>query len=175
MAMFGRLGLAKEAVVGPVTRFIASQNIWFFTLFSVFVDYYVFLVLPLSLIVFYKKFGRRRVTSLVLSLLLLYLAVPYLKVTFGQSRPCNEYLKTACPMDYSFPSGHTAVAFVFAFLSLGTVAFPFYYISAFLIAVSRVYMGVHFLNDVVGGMVVGIFSYLVSEKVIDACLRYAGG
>ena len=174
MATLGRLGFAKE-VIGPITRFIASQNIWFFTLFSVFVDYYVFLALPLSLIVFYKKLGRRRVASLVLSLLLLYLAVPYLKVTFGRSRPCDEYLKTACPTDYSFPSGHAAVAFAFAFLSLGTVAFPFYYISAFLIALSRVYMGVHFLNDIVGGMVVGIFSYLVSEKVIDACLRYAGG
>jgi len=174
MATLGRLGFAKE-VIGPITRFIASQNIWFFTLFSVFVDYYVFLALPLSLIVFYKKLGRRMVASLVLSLLLLYLAVPYLKVTFGQSRPCNEYVKTACPTDYSFPSGHTAVAFAFAFLSLGTVAFPFYYISAFLIALSRIYLGIHFLNDVVGGIVIGIFSYLVSEKVIDACLRYAEG
>jgi len=174
MATLGRL-VAKEVVVGPITGFIASQNIWLFTLFSIFVDYYVFLVLPVSLIFFYKKLGRKRVAALVLSLLLLYLAVPYLKAAFGQSRPCNEYLKMACPADYSFPSGHAAVAFAFAFLSLGTIAFPFYYISAFLIAVSRIYMGVHFLNDIVGGMVLGIFSYLVSEKVIDACLRYAGG
>ena len=174
MATLGRLGFEK-VVVGAVTRFIASQDIWLFTLFSIFVDYYVFLVLPISLVFFYKKLGRKRMASLILSLLLLYLAVPYLKGMFGQSRPCNEYLKTACPEDYSFPSGHSAVAFAFAFLSLGTIAFPFYYISAFLIALSRIYLGIHFLNDVVGGIVIGIFSYLLSEKVIDACLRYAEG
>jgi len=175
MATFTELGFGKEAVMDPLTRFIASQNIGVFTVFSLFADYYLYIILPLSLILFYKRFGRKKVASLVLGLLLLYLSVPYLKELFHQSRPCNELLKVSCPMDYSFPSGHTAVAFAFAFFSIGTAAFPFYYMSAFLIAVSRVYLGVHVFNDVVGGVVIGIFSYFVSEKVVESCLRYAGG
>jgi undecaprenyl-diphosphatase len=175
MAIVTALGAAASMATGPITNFIASQNIEVFTTFSLFADQYLYIVLPASLIIFYKKLGRRKIASLVLCMLLLYLSVTYLKTFFHQSRPCNEYTKISCPEDYSFPSGHAAVAFAFAFFSVGTVAFPFYYVSAFLIAVSRIYLGVHVLNDVIGGVVVGIFSYFVSEKVVVACLRYAGG
>lgn len=175
MAILGGMEFAREAVMGPVTKFIASQNIGFFTAFSLFSDYYMYLILPLSLILFYKQVGRKRVISLIVCLILVYFSVTYLKEVFQEQRPCNEYLKVSCPADYSFPSGHATVAFAFAFFSLGTVAFPFYYVSAFLIAVSRIYVGVHVLNDVVGGVVVGVFSYYVSEKVVDSCLRYVGG
>jgi membrane-associated phospholipid phosphatase len=175
MAILTALGSAAGMVMGPITSFIASQNVGVFTAFSLFADQYLYVVLPVSLIVFYRKLGRRRLASLVLCMLLLYFSVTYLKAAFRQPRLCNEYLKTSCPEDYAFPSGHTAVAFAFAFLSVGTVAFPFYYVTAFLIAMSRIYLGVHILNDIVGGAVVGIFSYFVSEKVVEACLRYAGG
>jgi len=174
MATLGGLTLVMQVVMGPVTRFIASQDIGFFTAFSLFVDSYAYLVLPLSVILFYKQVGRKRIASLALSLLFLFLLVTSAKLLFHESRPCNEYLKVSCPMDYSFPSGHTAVAFAFAFFALGTGAFPFYYTSAFLVALSRIYLGVHSLNDVVGGVVVGIFSYFISEKVVEAWLRYAG-
>jgi len=174
MATLSGLGVGADAVTGQVTRFIVSQNIGIFTAFSLLADYYMYIILPLSLIFFYRKLGRRRVASLVLGLLLLYFLVPYLKVVYSQNRPCDGYLKAECPKDYSFPSGHTAVAFAFAFFSVGTAAFPFYYLSAFLIALSRIYLGVHVLNDIIGGVVAGIFSYYVSEKVVDSCLRYAG-
>ncbi len=168
------LGVASNAM-GPVTSFMASQNIGILTTFSLFADQYTYAVLPALIIVFYKKLGRRRVASLALCMLLLYISVTSLKIFFHEPRPCNEYLKTSCPEDYSLPSGHASVAFAFAFFSVGTVAFPFYYVSAFLIALSRIYLGVHTLNDVAGGAVVGIFSYFVSEKVVGACLRYVGG
>ncbi len=164
-----------SAAMGPVTSFLASQNIGILTAFSLFADQYTYIVLPALIIVFYKKLGRRRVASLALCMLLLYISVTSLKMVLRQGRPCNEYLKTSCPEDYAFPSGHASVAFAFAFFSVGTVAFPFYYVSAFLIALSRIYLGVHTLNDIVGGVVIGIFSYFVSQKVVEACLRYVGG
>jgi membrane-associated phospholipid phosphatase len=175
MASLTVLGAAAGAALGPVTSFIASQNAGVLTAFSLFADQYTYIVLPASLIIFYKKLGRRKLASLLLCMLLLYFSVTYLKIFFQQPRPCNEYLKTTCPEDYAFPSGHSAVSFAFAFFSLGTVAFPFYYVSAFLIALSRIYLGVHTLNDVIGGAVTGIFCYFVSEKVVEACLRYVGG
>ncbi|MCX6775289.1 MAG: phosphatase PAP2 family protein [Candidatus Micrarchaeota archaeon] len=174
MATLGELIFVAEGAIGPVTKFIASQDIGLFTAFSVFVDYYLYLILPLSIVLFYKQLGRKRIASLVLSLLFLFFLVTYTKLLFHESRPCNEYLKVSCPADYAFPSGHTAVAFAFAFFALGTAAFPFYYTSAFFVALSRIYLGVHSLNDVVGGVVVGIFSYFISEKVVEAWLRYAG-
>ena len=169
------LGFAREVVMGPVTKFIASQDVGFFTALSLLFESYIFTLLPIPLLFFYKHINRKKIASLVLSLFFMYILVTSLKSIFQQSRPCNEYLKMDCPLDYSFPSGHTTVAFAFVFFSLGTMAFPFYYISAFLIAISRIYLGIHSLNDVVGGVVVGMFSYFISEKVVEACLRYVGG
>ena len=173
MAALTALAAAITAT-GPITSFIASQNNEIFTALSLFIDQYFYIVLPASIIIFYKKLGKRRIASLVLCMLLLYISVTLLKVFFHQPRPCNEYLKESCPEDYSFPSGHSSVAFAFAYFSVGTVAFRFYYISAFLVALSRMYLGVHVLNDVIGGAVTGIFCYFVAQKVVEACLRYEG-
>lgn len=164
--------VTSAAVMGPITSYIASQNIALFTELSLFLDQYLYVVLPLFILVFYRKLGRRRIASIFLCMLLLYLSVTYLKVFFHELRPCNDYLKENCPDDYAFPSGHSAVAFAFAYFSIGTVAFPLYYMSAFIVAVSRIYLGVHTLNDVVGGAVTGIFCYYVAQKVVEACLRY---
>jgi len=58
----------------------------------------------------------------------------------------------------SFPSGHTNTAFAAA--SVVIIIFGGYfwsaYILAFLVGISRIYLGVHFPFDTVGGMIIGI-------------------
>ena len=61
-------------------------------------------------------------------------------------------------MDYSFPSGHTSAAFAVAIVflltmprSIGITAV----IVAFAMGFSRIYIGVHYLSDVVGGALIG--------------------
>jgi undecaprenyl-diphosphatase len=60
---------------------------------------------------------------------------------------------------YGFISGHTASAFGFAVLSLLQVKNRIYTFAillwAFLMGYSRIYMGVHFISDVVAGLLVG--------------------
>jgi undecaprenyl-diphosphatase len=62
--------------------------------------------------------------------------------------------------DKSFPSDHTAVSFAIAFFVFlvsrkwGSVML----VLAFLIGISRIYVGVHFPSDVFAGAVVGIIS-----------------
>lgn len=64
-----------------------------------------------------------------------------------------------CPIDYSFPSGHAATAFAVA-----TVLAYFdrkrwyvYFIIASLIAFSRIYLGCHYVGDIIIGAILGIF------------------
>ena len=86
-----------------------------------------------------------------------------LKNLFARPRPCATYPEMVdlvhVPSSYSFPSGHTVSTMAVAFTiltqhkKLGTVAL----ILAFLMALTRLYVFVHFPTDVYGGIIVGAF------------------
>ena len=74
------------------------------------------------------------------------------------------------PTDHSFPSGHTATSFAAALVLARAVprrAWLFYVLAA-AIGFSRIYVGVHYPLDVLGGALVGLL-------VATALLRLAGG
>lgn len=58
---------------------------------------------------------------------------------------------------FSFPSGHTSGAFLFAVLVASQIPllFPVLFVWAVLVAMSRVFLGVHFPTDTVIGAVLG--------------------
>jgi undecaprenyl-diphosphatase len=87
-----------------------------------------------------------------------------IKRTIFRARPSSlieGYEKISpAPACSSFPSGHTSAAFSF-FISLYLYQHPWSYIFgiwAALIAFSRMYLGVHYFSDVVGGLVLGSLS-----------------
>lgn len=72
------------------------------------------------------------------------------------------------PVNYSFPSQHAQTAFMIAALAavyFGVQYRLIAYIFAILVAVSRMYLGVHYLTDVAAGAAIGI---LIAELVILA-------
>ena len=84
-----------------------------------------------------------------------------LKEAVGRKRPCglapHSWADLLPPDQFSFPSGHSVTAFAVA-LSLGQffpAVFPFLLFSALSVAASRVFLGMHFLSDVVVGSVLG--------------------
>jgi undecaprenyl-diphosphatase len=86
-----------------------------------------------------------------------------LKAAVGEKRPNEPDPLVTIPHSHSFPSGHTATSFAGATaLSLlyprGT---PVFYVLAAAIAYSRLYLGVHFPLDVVGGAVIGAATALL--------------
>ncbi len=74
------------------------------------------------------------------------------------------------PTDHSFPSGHTSTSFAAALVLARAVprrAWLFYLLAA-AIGFSRIYVGVHYPIDVLGGALLGLL-------VATALLRLAGG
>jgi membrane-associated phospholipid phosphatase len=98
---------------------------------------------------------RLRVVLAVVLTALAYAGNEVLKVQVHEARPCTGM--PGCPDDSSFPSGHAVIAGAatmavlllnrgFRWLAIVTAAF---------VAVSRVVLGVHFVHDVVGGLLLG--------------------
>lgn len=90
-----------------------------------------------------------------------------LKLLFARVRPALEVARIPIPETYSFPSGHALTSLLFfgslAFLivlhekslrraALATVLCT---LAALTIALARVYLGVHYLGDVVGSWLLG--------------------
>ena len=86
-----------------------------------------------------------------------------LKVAFGVHRPAEPGDLLGVPHSRSFPSGHTATSFACATVLAALVprAAPFLYLLALAIGYSRLYVGVHWPTDVLGGIVVGVVTALL--------------
>ena len=86
-----------------------------------------------------------------------------------------EIVERMKPTSLSFPSGHTSSAFTFAMAitlvlkNKGAAIASF--IFAFLMGISRIYVGVHYPTDVIVGAVVGILyaviGYFIFAKLYD--------
>lgn len=96
-----------------------------------------------------------------------------LKEIFERPRPCNALADVLTPLgctgSYSFPSNHAinnfaaAMFFYRLFPNLKWILF----ITASLVAISRVYLGLHYPSDILGGAIVGIFfGYIFAVGVL---------
>jgi len=108
----------------------------------------------------------RRATPFVLVLLADAAAdglATILKVVVGTRRPSDGGPLIAIPHSDSFPSGHTATSFACATVLAALVprAAPAFYLLALAIGYSRIYVGVHWPLDVVGGAVLGVATALL--------------
>ena len=124
------------------------------------------------------KKGKLAILGIVLAILISDQFGDLIKNLLQRVRPCNALDDArqiiGCAGGYSFPSNHAVNNF--------TAAFFFYklypklkiplFVAATLIAISRVYLGVHYPSDILGGAIIGsAIGYLLGKgflKILES-------
>lgn len=124
-------------------------------------------VFTLSLVIFGSPRNKIVGVEALLALAISQIIVHSLKRLLNRERPYKilEQLNTfgIDLSDYSFPSGHTTASFSLATsLALNNPRFSIIVlVLAMLIAISRIYLGVHYPTDVAAGIILGVGSAIV--------------
>jgi len=86
-----------------------------------------------------------------------------------EPRPCTGGSSLIqCPLDYSLPSGHAAMAFTLMIAFIGKRPFPFFWIFALLVAYTRFYLGVHTFEDLAAALVLAPVAYQFADIIWGA-------
>ena len=135
------------------------------------------ILLPLSIIiiavlVYSKRYKHGAIASL--ALILGISSSELLKYLIQRARPENALMKLT---DYSFPSGHALMSTIFFFLLYflykenlknkfrRKIFLSICIILPILISFSRLYLNIHWLTDVIAGMIIGIFWALLFTRI----------
>lgn len=149
-----------DVVVPAITKLGDAGIIW------------IILAMILLIIPKTRKTGVIMTAALLVDLLLCNVLI---KNLVARTRPfdVNTTVKLLIekPHDYSFPSGHTAASFACVaalYLAGEKKMWKAALVAAIMIALSRMYLYVHYPTDIIGGVVFGMLSGYLGYKIVEA-------
>lgn len=159
------------SIDSQITQFIKNifpHNNFFDLFFSFFSQQgssiVIWLIIIGLIIVFEGKQHHNFIIYFVIAFLSAYVVSDLLmKNMIVRPRPIPDFF--SCPSNHSFPSTHAATAFAAAaILSYFHKKRKYYfYLVAFLISLSRVYLSCHYVLDIVTG---GLMGYLIAKIIL---------
>jgi undecaprenyl-diphosphatase len=119
--------------------------------------------------IFYLAGWRRELAVGAVALAASGLVVPALMYLVQRPFPADPVCLTdgSGMTPHSFPSGHAAAVTVFALVSRSSENLPFRAVTALAatVAVSRIYLGTHFLSDTVAGILIGAVAFALGRTL----------
>lgn len=145
----------------------------FFKIITHFGDWTVIVPVCIICVVFLKR--RKDKCLVISSLVVIFILNQVLKTIFNRPRPLENRLIEAS--GYSFPSGHSMISMafygLFIFLACNniknkkikyTICIGLAILIT-LIGISRIYLGVHYASDVIGGFLLSIVYLIVFTQI----------
>lgn len=139
--------------------------------FAKYFEFFLILVLVLLLLKDYRKYWRMVLEALIASIFVRFVLVKIIRIIYFRPRPFvfnnMNLLVSHNASEASFPSGHASFYF-----ALSTIIFGYnkklgiiFYFSSFLICLGRVFVGIHWPLDILGGAILGVIVGLVLNKL----------
>ncbi|PKF50251.1 bifunctional NUDIX hydrolase/phosphatase PAP2 family protein [Enterovibrio nigricans] len=153
---------AVHALPAPFNAFMGTLITWASAMGS---GVLFFMLLPFAI----ATGGVKRASETLLVTVIATVIVSFGKLYFGVPRPFYIFpeLQLANASGFAFPSGHTATAFavwglIYHWLKqAGHNRLSIWLVPALLVALSRVYLGVHYVTDVIAGAVIGVLTVFI--------------
>lgn len=144
----------------------------FLSIFGSFIFWIIVTVLSVIVFLFSSKRIKKKmlwfISTVLPSVILSRFITEIIKMIFKISRPC---IGPECPITYSFPSGHATV--IFAAVTVISLNYKNWRITtlmtvfAVLVALSRLMLGLHRLEDIFVGSIIGIIVAVLVRRTYE--------
>ena len=145
-----------------------------FKIITEFGNIYIMIPIIILILIFSKDKSFKK--YFIYNLIFIFILYNVLKIIFTRDRPID--INLIIETGYSFPSGHSMVSFAF----YGFLAYFIYHTNlnnylkllfiillgllVFMIGISRIYLGVHYASDVLGGFAISALYLVIFIKYI---------
>lgn len=154
---------SDEKIILSIQKFRFRPLTWLLVLFTWTGKGRVWVTIAVFLNVFGKSFFNHYFLKAFYAPLLVWMINGVLKRIYKRDRPAianKNIVALVKQAGFSFPSSHSGSTFAFAFTLLWW-QFPeakYFFVWATIVSYSRMYLGVHYLTDIVAGILVGLVS-----------------